>query len=278
VSDLVFYERVPGPGGSGPAADVAPDADVSWYRPSRHAQGAWRPDEQHMSPIAGLLADAVERHAPRPDLQVARIGYDILGSVPLAECAVAVRTLRPGRTIELIEAVLYGAGRSVVRATAWRLTRQDTAAVAGGAPEPLPPPEAFPVWPGTEVWDGGYLACVEIRRAGDAEPGRGRAWIRSAVDLYAPAEQVAPTAGFLRLVDTANGIVVRQSPRRWLFPNVDLTVHLFRRPVGEWLGLDTTVVFGAEGLGVTTSWLHDVTGPVGRVEQALTVRPMPASR
>jgi hypothetical protein len=38
------------------------------------------------------------------------------------------------------------------------------------------------------------------------------------------------------------------------------------------VGLDTTVVFGPDGAGLTTSVLHDRTGPVGRSEQLLTVR------
>ena len=82
-------------------------------------------------------------------------------------------------------------------------------------------------------------------------------------------------AAFLSVVDTANGIAVRQDPREWMFPNVDLSVHLWRQPVPGWVGLDTTVVFGTGGVGLTSSTLHDVEGPVGRCEQILTVRRLP---
>ena len=37
----------------------------------------------------------------------------------------------------------------------------------------------------------------------------------------------------------------------------------------------TTVVFGPTGQGLTSSVLHDESGPVGRAEQTLTIRPMP---
>jgi hypothetical protein len=259
MSDLFHYERV----------------GVDRYRPTGHVQGAWNEHEQHMSPVAGLLAHAVLAHEPRPDLQLARVGYDILGMIPLAPGRVTVRTVRPGRTVELVEATLAVDGRDVVRATAWRLSRHDTAAIAGGGPEPMPAPRTMPVWPGTHLWTGGYIGSLEIRRSPDATPGRAQAWVRSDVALLADGEDAAPTAAFLRLVDTANGIATRADPREWMFPNVDLTVHLFREPVGSWVGLDTTVVFGTAGLGLTTSWLHDELGPVGRAEQALTVRPMP---
>ena len=49
-------------------------------------------------------------------------------------------------------------------------------------------------------------------------------------------------------------------------------MHLFRRPYGDWLGLDTTVSFGADGVGLTASVLHDERGPVGRSAQTLTLR------
>ena len=72
---------------------------------------------------------------------------------------------------------------------------------------------------------------------------------------------------------------VRLDPRAWAFPNVDLTVHLFRTPEGgpgRWLGLDTSVTVGTSGIGLTSTTLHDERGPVGRAEQILTIRPMAA--
>jgi hypothetical protein len=60
-----------------------------------------------------------------------------------------------------------------------------------------------------------------------------------------------------------------------MFPNVDLSIHLFRSPTGEWTGLDTTVSWGAQGLGVTSTVLHDLAGPVGYAQQSLTLRPLP---
>jgi hypothetical protein len=58
-----------------------------------------------------------------------------------------------------------------------------------------------------------------------------------------------------------------------VFPNIDLTAHFFSQPRGEWVGFDTSVCFGPAGLGLTTSVLHDLHGPVGTSDQTLTVRP-----
>ncbi|WP_240634145.1 MULTISPECIES: acyl-CoA thioesterase domain-containing protein [Streptomyces] len=98
---------------------------------------------------------------------------------------------------------------------------------------------------------------------------------RCPVDLVA-GQNSSPLASYVALVDTANGIAVRQPPTAWMFPNVHLTIHLHRQPEGRWTGLDTTVTFGPTGQGVTTTVLHDVTGPTGHAQQILTVRPQPA--
>ena len=68
-------------------------------------------------------------------------------------------------------------------------------------------------------------------------------------------------------------MVVRADPAQVAFPNVDLTAHLLRAPAPGWVGFDTTVSFGAGGLGSTSTVLHDVDGPFATMAQALTVRP-----
>ncbi|GHF54988.1 thioesterase family protein [Streptomyces griseosporeus] len=250
--------------------------DAHRYRPTAHAGGAWGPDEQHFSPLGGLVAHAMERHlAARPDragLVLARISYDILGRLALDACEIRVETVRPGRTIELLEATVRISGRSVVRARAWLLAAHDTAAVAGGPAGRLTPPERLGTWPMGELWPGGYIASLDVRPVSPPQPGRATVWVSTPLALVA-GEPSGPLASYLALVDTANGIAVRQPPTEWLFPNVDLTVHLHRQPVAGWTGLDTTVAFGPTGQGLTSTVLHDVDGPVGHAQQILTVRP-----
>jgi hypothetical protein len=124
----------------------------------------------------------------------------------------------------------------------------------------------------SSVWPGGYIASLDVRRGADARPGRATAWVSSPLALL-DGVAVSPLASYVALVDTANGICVREPTDAWLFPNVDLTVHLHRQPVAGRVGLDTTVVFGADGRGLTETVLHDEHGPVGRAAQVLTVRP-----
>ncbi len=81
-----------------------------------------------------------------------------------------------------------------------------------------------------------------------------------------------PVAGFVKLIDTANGLVARERPGRVFFPNVDLTIHFIRVPEAGWVGFDTRVTFGPSGLVETFSVLSDIHGPVGTAAQSLTVR------
>lgn len=245
------------------------------YRPAPASGGAWNDDEIHFSPLGGLLVHAMDQH--RDDdgsgKALGRISFDILGMVPFDDCTIGVETTRAGRTIELVEAVAIVRGRRVATARAWFVSPVDTGAVAAGAPYRMPPSDAAQLWPMDEVWSGGYVASLEVRAVEPPLAGRARVWMRSSVDLV--EDEVCSThASYIALVDTANGIAVRENPSRWMFPNLDLTIHLHRQPVGEWIGLDTTVVFGPTGLGITSSVLYDASGAVGRAEQALTVRPV----
>ena len=245
------------------------------YQPTPHVEGVWNPGEQHMGPVSGLIAHAIDEHEPREGMVLARLTYEILGLIPAERSEITVRTVRPGRTIELVEATLVAGGRPVVRATAWRLASQDSSDVGGGHPDPLPAPDSLPVWDGAATWGGGgFISSLEGRVGPSHEAGRGQVWLRTDTTLVEGVD-VSPTAAFLSVVDTANGIAVRQDPHEWMFPNVDLSVHLWRQPVPGWVGLDTTVVFGTGGVGLTSSTLHDVEGAVGRCEQILTVRRLP---
>ena len=244
------------------------------FRATEHTGGAWDLETQHIAPALGLLAHVVEqdRDGRRDDgLVLTRLSYDILGTVPIAEFETGVEVLRAGRTIELVEAVLTYDGRAAVRLRAWLMKQRDTSSLQGTGHRPIPGPDQMAAWDPTSVWRGGFIASVEVRRD-QVEPGRASYWVRTTQPLL-EGEEVSRTAAAAGLLDIANGMTVRAAPTEVAFPNVDLTAHLFAQPEGQWLGFDTSVSFGANGLGLTTSVVHDEHGPVGTSSQLLTVRP-----
>lgn len=235
-----------------------------------HSQGAWQPGEQHLAVASGLVLAEVERRLPSDKL-VSRASFDVLGVIHSGEFTIDVDVVRPGRSIELVEASMRHGGVTSIRARIWRLATSNTTPVQGTEWEPLPPPDAMRPLAFSSVWGGGFIDSLEARQGIDARPGRGCSWIRTRYPLVA-GEADPPVAGFLKLIDTANGLVVREQPGSVFFANVDLTVHLFRQPEAGWVGFDTRVNFGPTGLGETFSILSDVHGPVGTAAQSLTVR------
>jgi hypothetical protein len=260
--------------GERPATAYFERLGESRFRATEHTGGAWDLDTQHIAPALGLLAHAVERDrdARRADrLGVVRLSYDILGTVPVAEFDFEVGVIRAGRTIELVEAVLSHDGRAVVRARAWLMEFRDTRAVAGTSHEPIPGPHETEPWDPTSVWPGGFIKSVEVRRR-QREPGRASYWVRTEVPLLT-GEPVSRLGRAVGLLDIANGMSVRAAPEDVLFPNIDLTAHFFGEPRSEWLGFDTRVSFGENGVGLTSTVVHDEAGPIGTSAQCLTVRP-----
>lgn len=249
--------------------------DEQTFRATEHVSGAWDTGSQHIAPALGLLAHAVEadcaRRRPADALVVGRLSYDILGTVPVDVVRIELEVLRPGRTIELVQASLSHAGRPAVLLRAWLLRPSDTTGVQGSSLPRIAGPDDLPAWDPASIWPGGFIASVEVRRD-QVEPGRAAFWVRTSLPLI-HGEPVSDLARFAGLLDIANGMTVRAGPGVVAFPNLDLTAHFIRPPRGEWVGFDTTVSFGPGGLGLTSSVISDVSGPVGTSNQTLTVRP-----
>lgn len=248
--------------------------DSTRFQATEHVSGAWNEQEQHIAPALGLMAHVMEldRDERRSDqLRISGLHYDILGPVPVGEVEVTCRVLRPGRTIELVEAELSYQGRAIVLLRGWLLAEFSSDHVQGSDFPQLPDPESFEPWEASSLWPGGMIRSIQGTRREIAD-GRAQAWIRTDHALVAD-EPVSDVARFIGLFDLSNGLAVRADPSDVLFPNVELTAQLFRDPSGQWVGYDTTVSFGPDGRGLTHTIIHDEDGPVGAVTQGLTVRP-----
>lgn len=249
------------------------------YRSTIHAQGAWNPHEQHMAPATGIIAHELEKFQPREDMRMARVSLDIHGLIHAGEFEISTRMIRPGRTIELIEAELTAKGRTAIVARAWRLATGDSSAVHAVEDTHVTHPEELPVWDGMSPWPGGYIESLDFRVDEGHRPGKGTVWLRNGLEMVS-GTKTSSLVRLLGMADTANGIAprVEPGPESWMFPNVDLQIHMHRGPVGEWLGIQAQQTYGTDGIGLTSAVLHDVNGPFGRTEQILTVRPMPGQK
>ena len=76
-----------------------------------HTTGPWDARAQHGGPPSALLGRAIQQCGPRDDMIIARFTCEILRPIPVGEIRVQARLARPGRSVELLEAVASGAGR-----------------------------------------------------------------------------------------------------------------------------------------------------------------------
>jgi hypothetical protein len=252
------------------------DGEGRRWRATARTTGPWDPAAQHGGPPSALLARAAERCAPRDDVVVARVTVELLGAVPVGDLEVAARVVRPGRSVELVEAVLAAGGRDVARAAVWRVRRNAEASVPPRAAVPPPLPErggALDAVP--DGWVDGYLSAVEWRVVAGSftAPGPCTAWTRLRVPLV-PDEQPSGLQRALAVADSGNGLS-NELPVSWWFINPELSVHLHREPEDEWMCVDAVTTVSSGGAGLTTTTLSDVRGPVGVGAQALLVAPRP---
>ena len=102
------------------------------------------------------------------------------------------------------------------------------------------------------------------------QPGPATAWLRMRQPLVA-GEEPSPLQRVAVAADSGNGISATLDFRRFVFINVDLTIHLVRPPEGEWVCLDSITIPEPSGIGITDTALFDERGPIGRAAQTLLV-------
>ena len=248
-----------------------PLGDDRW-RATVHTTGPWDARFQHGGPPSALLARAIEQLSPREDTMIARMTVDILGAIPVGDLKLRSRVLRPGRSVELLESALSAGGRDVARAQAWRVLRatQEIAPPQRASTAPPLAAEGTPL--SADGWVDGYLSAVEWRFAAGAfgQPGPATAWTRLRHPLV-PGEPPSPLQRVLAVADSGNGISSELELTNWHFINPELTVHVHREAVGEWICLDALTTISRGGVGLATSVLSDLDGPIGVGAQSLLI-------
>lgn len=263
--------------------------DGTRYVPSPDTQGPWSPEAQHGGPPAGLVATLLQDFDGGAEMLLARTTVELLRPVPLAPLAARVRIVRPGKKVQLVEASLWVNGEpdtpgatEVVRGVGLRLRRGSAdatelvghAAVVNAEVNAAAAISTDPSEGERQEFDpderGFHARAVELRFTKGAlrSPGPGTMWAR----LLHPILGVEPTRGVplaVTLSDFGNAVSSVVDMESWSFINADLTVSLFRDPVGEWMGLDSLTQVSRLGVGQASSALHDSSGPIGRANASL---------
>ena len=260
------------------------EPDGEGFVATEATRGPWDPGAQHAGPPAALIGREMERlgggrmgGGEGPPAQVTRVTYEILRSVPIGQVRVEAEVVRPGRRVEMVAATLSdGSGQELVRARGWRIrTEKVNFERPAGFPDPPPGPEDAEPGRFPDVgFDVGYHAAMDYRfvRGSFLERGPATVWMRMGLPLLED-EAPTPLQRVLVAADSGNGVSVALDWTKYLFINVDLTVHLHRMPEGEWICLDAVTLPEHNGVGIADTQLFDERGSIGRGVQSLLVAP-----
>lgn len=259
-----------------PASSFFRQSGTSSFTPTAGTGSPWGPQTQHLGPCAGLLARAVEQHIQRGGRKrLARITFDTFAPIPLQEINIHLRSVKPGRRAELVEAVAEVDSQTVLAARAWCLSPVPGDYQAQSSVPPLLAPQLRPQHPHLPgAYLDGYISAINwhFTTGGFDVAGPAQVWTRPRIPLL-PNEKLSPWQRALVVADSAYGAAGWAAQPRYPVINVDLTVALYRAPRVEWIGLDSRTAAAANEGAVNTTTIHDLTGPAGTAIQTLLAQP-----
>jgi len=244
--------------------------------PTPLCRGPWHPNACHGGAPSALFATVCEQHDPGTASFVARLTVELMRPVPLAPLRLSVETIRPGRKVQWLEARLHAEGeQEVARATVLRIRTDDIDTTGSVTPAVEPPPG--PDSPSaTSLFDGrespGYWLANDVRlvRGSWMEPGPGAAWFRLQCPVLAGITP-SPIVRVAACADFGSGVGNALRLTRANAINAEVTIHMHRYPVGEWVCLDSVSWAQSHGVGLAESIISDEQGPIGRAAQSLVV-------
>ncbi|HPG27220.1 MAG: thioesterase family protein [Spirochaetaceae bacterium] len=250
-------------------------ADPTRFEATAYTGGPWNPTHQHGGAVSGLLTRAMNR-APAPvPMRLARMTIEMFRGVPVARLRVETRVVRGGRRIQSVEAGIFADDTLVARATGLRI-RVDEALAELGTPIPLDPalgqppdpvPERFRTLSGVTI--PGFVHAVDIVTEGASVCGEPvNLWTRLRCPLVA-GEAIDPVERLATLVDFASGTGNAMDYTRFTAINPDLSIHVLREPRSDWIGVRGVSLRSGDGIGQSAAWIHDLEGPVARVQASL---------
>jgi hypothetical protein len=193
-----------------------------------------------------------------------------LRPTPMTDLRTQLSVVSDGGRVSVIDNTLSPASEdkpcATVRVTLSRERAVEVPGFSDSAGEPVDPtrfPQRSPHAVHGRPW---FMDAMEARASDDA------AWFRLQHPIIAGA---GPLSGVLGPADWTHGIA-RPFQNVVADPNPNLTVQLFRPPVGEWVGIRAQTRWRpAAGLGTGSGVLLDVSGEIGRVSMSVILVPFP---
>lgn len=249
-------------------------------------KGSWHDDGQSGGAVLALLGHVLEDVPTLTVMSLSRLTVDIVRPVPVGRpLHVRPAVIREGKKIQVVDLVVTTDEVELVRARALRLRDADLTGLEG-MPAPtshlnpsatLPPPhemEGVDHHPGVADF---LRLGAELRRSVEPIDGQHAAWVRLRVPVVAD-EPVRTTSRTALPMDCVNliGLAGRgDPPMRASAINADVTAHVVRAPVGEWVALTGHTYFAHDvGHGLSQAVMSDGEGVLGVTSTSQLVQPL----
>lgn len=244
-------------------------------------QGGWNPHEANGAMTLALLGHCLEDVPSLVPMTISRFTADLVRPVPIGRRLRVVPTiLREGKKIQVVQLQLLVDDVEHVRATALRLRDADltgqgvpaSTSTTRPADDLLRPDQATNYGEESRFLPG-FLQAVDMRRAPLSDGSGHGTWVRLVVPVVA-GEPIRPTTRLILGFDFTNLIGVAEHPETVTMINPDVTGHVLRPPIGEWVGITGETRFNpAMGRGLSWATLSDDDGVFAVASLSQLVQP-----
>jgi hypothetical protein len=235
-------------------------------------KGPWYGDAQSGGAVLALLGHVLEDVPTLAPMSLARLTVDIVRPVPVGErLRVEVDIVREGKKIQLMDIVIEAGNIITTRARALRIRDRDVSSLDGlpastsehNPSLALPPPEQLLGVDRIPDVAPFLRYGAELRRTLQPIDGVHAVWCRLRVPVVA-GEPVRASSRAALPLDLVNLMGVDLDPSRASSINPDVTGHLTRPPIGEWVALTGHTYFDHQvGHGVSMGTMSDTHGVFG---------------
>lgn len=249
--------------------------------------GPWNPKHANGSSALALLCHCLDAVPTLTPMSLTRFTVDLMRPVPVgAPLTVSTQVAREGKKLQIVDLALSADGVECVLATALRLREADltvladrSAALPTGSTDSRPaehitPPERSINLRQLRPEPSGALLAGDILRA-TRDDGASATWLHMCTDVVA-GERITPTARLGYCADFTSLIGVGLVTEGVTMINPDITTHVLRLPVGEWVAITGDTRFDLHtGRGISMAELSDDLGvfAVASASQILEPRP-----
>ena len=223
--------------------------------------------------LGGLAARAIELAFGADDWRVSRLTVDLFRPAALKPVQITTATVRAGRRVRVVDALITCDGHEVGRVNALLLATSEEPPgtiwrpTAASWPDPETLPEPFDST--GEADDDGWL--FRVAQGGFDSAVQSLVWTNETVSLV-EGETISPLVRAAISGDIACPLA-NSSDEGLYYINADYTMYLARYPVGNWVGIEVVQQLQADGISIASANLVDRDGPFATSSGSSLARP-----